>query len=244
MIEPRMSRDNQKLIYWLIDDYARHQYQAGENVGVYDTYKAKQELKKLFIKHKGINIKKLKPFEKLKKFLYEVIDSDKETEEKVGEIITYILSEFQRLTLQLDGTFSLTLKLMSNKAAMEFTTYLFDYFLDNEIPFKDQISQLYAEQQNEKYVFSMMRKKKCAVCGAYGDLDHYDSVNSIGGYKFDDGLQTRFICLCRVHHEERHRIENIEFENKYKLKGVWLDAKKVKLLKKVFPNHFKNFKGE
>ena len=237
-----MTRENQKLIYWMLDDYAKHKFQVNKP-NLYHKYESKKDLKKLFVKYKGIDISKLDPFEKLKEFLTQIIESENTTENKVDKIISYIMSQLQIIALQLDGTFSLALHLLSNKAAIDFTTFLFDYFLDNEIPFRKEIANLYAEQQQSKYVYAMLSRKKCAICGKRADLEHFDSVNSVGGYKFDNGLQTRFISLCREHHQEKHNIEVIEFEKKYNLKGIFLKPEQVKYLKdNVYKNHFKNYK--
>jgi len=86
----------------------------------------------------------------------------------------------------------------------------------------------------------MLKVRKCAVCGENeADLEHWDSVNSIGGYKFDDGLKTRFISLCRKHHQEKHNIEIIQFKEKYNLEGIFLNEKQVEILKKIYKNQFK-----
>ena len=102
-----------------------------------------------------------------------------------------------------------------------------------------------------RYVITCLMNKTCAICGATTeqreiDLHHWDSVNSIGGYEHDDGLQTRFISLCREHHTEFHNIEAKAFSEKYHIEGVWLSENMVAKLKKdkVYPNHFRAFKEE
>ena len=96
-----------------------------------------------------------------------------------------------------------------------------------------------------RYVIACLRSKVCAVCGKIeSELHHVDNVNSIGGYEFDDGLKTRFMSLCREHHSLAHSIGQTEFDSKYHLNGVWLNPTLVMELKKVYPNHFKNFKEE
>lgn len=94
----------------------------------------------------------------------------------------------------------------------------------------------------QRYVIACLRNKVCAVCGRIeADLHHWDNVNSIGGYKFDDGLKTRFISLCREHHNLFHAIGEKDFENKYHLQGVWLNPTMIVELKKIYKNHFKAF---
>ena len=68
-----MSRENQKLIYWFIDCYAYKlkgvdiNWQTSKQkpaISDYFLYKAKEDLKKLYIRHSGINLKGYKPFKK------------------------------------------------------------------------------------------------------------------------------------------------------------------------------------
>lgn len=96
-----------------------------------------------------------------------------------------------------------------------------------------------------RYIVACLRNKVCAVCGRIeADLHHWDNVNSIGGYEFDDGLKTRFISLCREHHNLFHAIGEKDFENRYHLQGVMLNPTMVMELKKVYKNHFRAFKKE
>ncbi len=94
-----------------------------------------------------------------------------------------------------------------------------------------------------RYVIACLLDKRCALCGKKTevDLNHWDSVNTIGGYEYDDGLQTRFISLCREHHTLFHNTEKKVFSEKWHLEGVWLSVNLVVELKKIYPNHFKAF---
>lgn len=107
-------------------------------------------------------------------------------------------------------------------------------------------------EEIDRYVIACLRERKCAICnlkhdpenGDSVDLEHWDNVNTIGGYEFDDGLKTRFIPLCRVHHNEKHDMGRKEFEETYHLKGVWLNEKLVFDLLETYKNHFKLFRKE
>lgn len=95
----------------------------------------------------------------------------------------------------------------------------------------------------QRYVIACLKNKTCAICGrSEADLHHYNSVASIGGYEYDDGLKTPFLPLCRLHHSEFHAIGKTDFENKYHIQGIWLNEQLVKELKKVYKNHFRAFK--
>lgn len=95
-----------------------------------------------------------------------------------------------------------------------------------------------------RWVLAHLLNKSCAVCGKQYDIDlhHWDSANTIGGYEHDDGLQTRFISLCREHHTQFHNMGAEKFSELWHLEGIWLSVNLVVELKKVYPNHFKAFK--
>ena len=98
------------------------------------------------------------------------------------------------------------------------------------------------DEVTNRYVIACLKSKKCVICNSDADLEHWDNVNQIGGYKYDDGLKGRFISLCRKHHNEKHNTSREEFEKKYHIKGIYLNEKLVIELKEIYPSHFKAFK--
>ena len=73
-----MSRDNQELIYWFIDCFAYHLANKDINnlsskekpkISEYYRFKAKENLKKLYIRSSGKNLKNYEPFRDLNKKL-------------------------------------------------------------------------------------------------------------------------------------------------------------------------------
>jgi len=96
--------------------------------------------------------------------------------------------------------------------------------------------------QHQAINYVCLKNKVCAICGKPGELEHYDNVARIGGYKFDDGRELRYMCLCRDHHTESHTIGKIEFSKKYHIAGIFLSDRQIKELKKVYTNHFQAFK--
>ena len=141
--------------------------------------------------------------------------------------------------------------------ANNFIAYIIEHALENQI-------NLYILNKNDKRykhildidiieqrrIIACLKAKVCAVCGMTHDpdnnkfieLDHWDNVNQLGGYAFDDGLQTRFISLCHKHHLEKHNIGREDFSNKYHIEGVYLNEQLVYELLDVYPSHFKLFK--
>ena len=133
---------------------------------------------------------------------------------------------------------------MSNLEAIEFTNFLFDYFLQNDIAMWEEMQKLYKEQNEEKYIYAKLKHRKCAVCNRSPvDMEHWQTAGSLGGYSKDKG-QGEYISLCRHHHTEKHNIGVESFERKYDIRGIKLNEDQVKELKKIYKGHFKAFKEE
>ena len=98
------------------------------------------------------------------------------------------------------------------------------------------------------YEIACMRNKVCCVCGARIDNDimidlHHSPALGVP-YEQDDGKQTGFMSLCRVHHSMAHNMGLKEFEKYYHLQPVWLTDNLIIELKKIYTNHFQNFHEE
>ncbi len=122
------------------------------------------------------------------------------------------------------------------------------YILDTKTRIKHHIREIVPDIQ--RYIIACLRKRVCCVCGQIHDfengkivdLEHFDNVNRIGGYEQDDGLQTRFLSLCRQHHMEIHAAPKDGFLEKYHLQAVYLNPQLVYELLDIYPNHFKLFR--
>ena len=264
----RMSRENQKLIYWFIDCYAYKlkgvdiNWQTSKQkpaISDYFLYKAKEDLKKLYIKHSGINLKGYKPFknieEKLRIRLSEVLDKNytKETKTNIitNDLIDFVREEMQRFLLTLTGTFSLKLDMMSNNGAIAFTNFLFDYFLQNDIDMWQEIHELYRQQENRNWVYWMLKKKICVITGKpNAQLAHISkSAGALGGYKYDKGIGNSYLPLSvEWHIGVDHGVVGGRNKLMEKLKELNIEPfeikteEEVKELKKIYKRHFKGFK--
>lgn len=251
------SRDSQELIYWLINDYAckLQEIEVGQTASDYYRYTAKKQLKKLYLKHTGIKLKELNPFQniysemrfKIEDIMHKDISENSKVETILNDMDFLIRQELQKLTLALDGTFSLSLKLMSQEKANRFIQWLFDYMLAKDIPMREEIVELYSSTENDKYIYAMLKHKKCCICGKEVTGPHHvDRVGTVG-YKNDTGLDKRISPLCPYHHAEiesgQYTLQ--EFEIKYPAFGYILcDESQIKELKKIYKHHFKAFKEE
>ena len=163
----------------------------------------------------------------------------------IYEIGEFSLSPFKKNPLTLDQ-------------ATEFIQFIIEHGIENNI-------NLYIQDKNtgikrhireivpdiQRYVIRCLRERVCCVCGEKHDfkngkivdLEHYDNISSTATtYDLDDGLQSRFLSLCRKHHMEIHNIPKKEFIEKYILEPVWLNEQLVYELLDKYPNHFALFR--
>lgn len=230
------SRETQKLIYWIIADFANfwNGNSVGSNPSDFQLYEAKKRLKSEFLK--------LFKYKTIKKPLHQYLEVlEGKDNISVEELQERFIKAIQGIFLNNDD-FSLTLELLSQGTANKFVAHLYELAIDNGIQLRKEIIDLFHEQQEEKFIFIGLLKKKCSVCGRTGELDHWDSVSQIGGYKFDDGSKLRYICLCREHHTIKHNLGRDNFTKKYGYKGIHLNEKQVEMLLSVYKNHFKAYR--
>ena len=123
-------------------------------------------------------------------------------------------------TLQ-DGLFRLSTADMSTARA--FITMLVDIIIEYGIPTKEPLADLC--EDIEKYVYSCLINKKCAVCGQRCDLHHVDRVGMGGDRKTMNHLGMRCLPLCRGHHQEAHQIGDQTLMERYHLVPIRIDQK-------------------
>lgn len=263
-----MSRDNQELIYWFIDCFAYHLANKDINnlsskekprISDYFRFQAKEKLKKLYIRSSGKSLENYEPFrnlnEKLEKKIIEVLEKKYTNKNKakiiLDSLMKFVIEEMQLLLIKLEGTFSLALKLVTNQEAVEFTNFLFDYFMDKEIPMWNQIHELYKKQNNRKWVYWMLKRKICVITGKQNaQLAHISkSAGALGGYRFDEGIGNSYLPLSPEWHlGVDHGVGGGRKKLMAKLREIYVEpfeiktAEEVKELKKVYSGHFRAFK--
>lgn len=239
----KYTNEQRKLIFSLIEDFSLSYFKKKDS---YHIKKSEEILKKEYMNFSGFLIDKRKPFDKFRdKISSELKELAKKGITGQNDILDVIervtLLEVQKLNIALKGTFSLKMNIFSKEEATKFIEFLIGFFFDNNIEIKKEIIDMMRKEDENRTIFMMLNHKKCSICGGYADLHHWDNVNRIGGYEHDDGLKTRFLPLCRKHHNEFHSIGDKKFSYKYKIMGIWLNETQVKILKDVYKNHFKAF---
>lgn len=111
--------------------------------------------------------------------------------------------------------------------AKGFITYLIDFVLEFDVPLKIPIMDVVDDVQ--KYVYSCLMHKKCAVCGKKAELHHVDRVGMGNNRNEIMHLGRRCLPLCREHHIEIDHLGDIRFCERYHIEPVEIDDKIAKL---------------
>ena len=114
--------------------------------------------------------------------------------------------------------------------ATEFIEYVLEFMFAWDIPISKKVVVLAREVNN--FLYLCLIHRKCAVCGCHADIHHHENLVGMGMDRAKHNhIDSRFIALCRVHHNECHNIGHKTFEDKYKLSAIKLNAKAIKELK-------------
>ena len=129
----------------------------------------------------------------------------------------------------LDEYPSLARNRMKKTVATELITWLIEFMVQNEIPFRKQ--QFYLTADTSRMLFALTMKRICWVCGKkHSHLHHYDAVQRGHDRTKIDHTKHRFMMLCADHHQEIHNLGNKAFCEKYILSPIKLDKKNLKEL--------------
>ena len=103
--------------------------------------------------------------------------------------------------------------------AREFITFLIDFILEHEIPVKVPLVSLC--EDIEKYVYSCLMHKRCAVSGRKPvDLHHVDKIGMGRNRDTIFQLGMRVLPLHRIYHTEAESTPRDTFLEKYHLVGI------------------------
>lgn len=119
---------------------------------------------------------------------------------------------------------------MTKQTATEFLTFIIEYLISNDIPFRKQ--QFYLTADASRMLYALAMKRICWKCGKpNADIHHHENLVGAGmdRRKFDH-TRSKFMALCRSCHNEVHAIGHDTFEEKYHLKAISLSEKDVKEL--------------
>lgn len=114
--------------------------------------------------------------------------------------------------------------------AKKFIEFILHICFEWEVPLKLNTVDLTRDVNN--YLYLCLKYRKCAVCGCHADIHHHENLVGMGIDRAKHNhIDSRFIALCRVHHNECHNIGHKTFEDKYKITAIKLNEAAIKELR-------------
>lgn len=113
--------------------------------------------------------------------------------------------------------------------AKYFIDCLLEFCFEWDVPLNTNTVDLAREINN--YLYLCLIHRKCAVCGKKADIHHHENLVGMGMDRAKHNhIDSKYIALCRAHHNECHNIGHKTFEDKYKLKAIKLNERTIKEL--------------
>lgn len=113
--------------------------------------------------------------------------------------------------------------------AREFISYLIDLAIEHEIPCRDSL--LNRCEDIERYLYSCVERRRCAICGKKADIHEVERVGMGRDRRQLHHLGQLVQPLCRQHHQEVDQVGQASFDKKYHITGIRLDENLCKKLK-------------
>lgn len=105
--------------------------------------------------------------------------------------------------------------------ARDFINTLLEFALEWGIPLSEDA--LSRTDDIEKYLYTCIIHKKCAICGKDGEIHHEDAIGMGNNRRTLDDSGHKKICLCRLHHTIAHQKGVVEFRKIYKVHGILVE---------------------
>ncbi|WP_373807988.1 putative HNHc nuclease [Jeotgalibaca porci] len=124
------------------------------------------------------------------------------------------------------GKVSIAANAMTQVQAGKFIEFILDFLLAEKIPFRFQEYHLAGDVS--RILFLYIKHRVCFICGKpHSDYAHFETVGMGRNRKDIDHSQNRFMCLCRDHHTEQHKIGIKTFMRKYHLAPIKLKPEQI-----------------
>lgn len=104
--------------------------------------------------------------------------------------------------------------------ARDYITYLIDFCFRHGVPTRDTL--LNRTDDIDKYLYSCLEYRKCAVCNSKADVHHIDAIGMGRDRATIVHIGMEAIALCRKHHQEAHT-KGQTFFDAYHIYGIELD---------------------
>ena len=115
----------------------------------------------------------------------------------------------------------ISLSTLDRTTASDFIDWLIEQCIVHGIPCIDTL--LNRCEDIERYLYTCVANRSCAVCGAYADIHHYDHIGMGRNRSEVVHLGLRVQPLCREHHNECHNQGQSTFDRYRNLSNIALD---------------------
>jgi len=102
--------------------------------------------------------------------------------------------------------------------ARYFINHILDFALEWDIPLMDVLVD--RTDDINAAIYSSLKHKRCIVCGKEGEIHHWDAIGMGRDRTTVDDRYMRKLCLCRIHHDEAHKVGRTSFEELYHVYGI------------------------
>lgn len=99
-----------------------------------------------------------------------------------------------------------------------YITYLIDFCILHNIDTGEPLYKLCEDLP--RYIWACLMNKRCCVCGKKSELHHVDAIGMGRNRKEIPQIGMQVLPLCRLHHNEIHRIGKVDFMHKYILQSI------------------------
>ena len=108
----------------------------------------------------------------------------------------------------------------SMSIARDFINTLTDFCLKHGVILSERLSD--RTDDIDTYLYQCTKHKKCAICGRFGEIHHWDTIGMGYDRRHYDDTENRKICLCRIHHTIAHQKGVRDFQRDYHVYGIVL----------------------
>jgi hypothetical protein len=102
--------------------------------------------------------------------------------------------------------------------ARYFINHILDFALEWNVPLMELLTN--RTDDINAAIYSSLKHRRCIICGADGDIHHWDPIGIGRDRDTVDDSKMRKLCLCRAHHTEAHTIGHNAFETKHHVYGI------------------------
>ncbi|MTN55089.1 hypothetical protein GMB65_14330 [Turicibacter sanguinis] len=147
-----------------------------------------------------------------------------------GHHVEFLKSYLKCEYIKMYGGEWFSLGYVDRTTARKFIEFILHICFEWEVPLKLNTVDLTRDVNN--YLYLCLKYRKCAVCGCHADIHHHENLVGMGMDRAKHNhIDSRFIALCRVHHNECHNIGHKTFEDKYKIIAIKLNEVAIKELR-------------